>query len=89
MNAVTPGMYLKPTSLTRREAERADADTRARWEDPVKLGPAFVFLAGLRGQVTGCRFDAMVLTQALERWGPEGVVSRAGEVAEYGPESGP
>ena len=89
VNAVTPGMYLKPTSLTRREAERADAGTRARWEDPVKLGPAFVFLAGLRGQVTGCRFDAMVLTQALERWGPEGVVSRAGEVAEYGPESGP
>ena len=89
VNAVTPGIRLKPTSLTRRDAERQDAATRARWEDPAQLAPAFVFLAGLRGEVTGCRFDAHVLTQALERWGPEGVVRRAGEVAEYGPESGP
>ena len=85
VNAVTPGIHLKPTSLTRRDAERQDAATRARWEDPAQLAPAFVFLAGLRGEVTGCRFDAHVLTQALERWGPEGVVRRAGEVAEYGP----
>ena len=89
VNAVTPGIFLKPTSLTRRQAERADAATRARWEDPVKLAPAFVFLAGLRGEVSGCRFDARVLTQALEKWGVEGVVSRAAEVADYGPESGP
>ena len=89
VNAVTPGIYLKPTSLTRRQAERADAATRERWEDPLQLGPAFVFLAGLRGEVSGCRFDAHVLTQALEEWGVEGVVRRAAEVAEYGPESGP
>ncbi len=89
VNAVTPGIHLKPTSLTRRQADRADAATRASWEDPVKLGPAFVFLAGLRGEVSGCRFDAHVLTQALEDWGEEGVVRRAAEVAEYGPESGP
>ena len=89
VNAVTPGICLKPTSLTRRGADRADAATRARWEDPVKLGRAFVFLAGLRGEVSGCRFDAHVLTQALERWGEEGVVRRAAEVAEYGPESEP
>ena len=89
VNAVTPGVQLKPTSLTRRQADRADAATRAPWEDPVKLGPAFVFLAGLRGEVSGCRFDARVLTQALRDWGEEGVVRRAAEVAEYGPESGP
>lgn len=83
VNAVTPGIRLKPTSLTRRDAERQDTATRARWEDPVQLAPAFVFLAGLRGEVTGCRFDAHVLTQALERWGPEGVARRAGEVAEH------
>ena len=87
VNAVTPGIYLKPTSLTQRQAARTDAATRSRWNDPAQLGPAFVFLAGLRGEVTGCRFDAHVLTQALERWGPEGVVRRAGEVAEHGPES--
>lgn len=89
VNAVTPGMHLKPTSLTRREAEAADEATRARWEDPVTLGPAFVFLAGLRGEVSGCRFDAHVLTQALKRWGTEGVVGRAHEVAEYVPERVP
>lgn len=83
VNAVTPGIYLKPTSLTRRQADAADESTRARWEDPATLGPAFVFLAGLRGEVTGCRFDAHVLAQALERWGMEGVVGRAHEVAEY------
>ena len=83
VNAVTPGIQLKPTSLTRRQAEAADAATRARWEDPVTLGPAFVFLAALRGEVTGCRFDAHVLTQALDRWGEEGVVGRVHEVAEY------
>jgi len=89
VNAVTPGIYLKPTSLTRRQAEAADEATRARWEDPVKLGPAYVFLAGLRGEVSGCRFDAHVLTQALERWGMEGVVGRVPEVAEYVPEGVP
>ena len=89
VNAVTPGVYLKPTSLTRREAEAADEATQARWEDPVTLGPAFVFLAGLRGEVSGCRFDAHVLTKALGRWGREGAVGRAGEVAEYVQESGP
>ena len=61
-NTVTPGLSIKPTSLTRRDAERTDAVTRARWQDPVRLGPAFLFLAGLRGQVSGCRFDAWTLT---------------------------
>lgn len=89
VNAVTPGIYLKPTSLTQRQADSADAATRARWEDPARLGPAFVFLAGLRGEVSGCRFDAHVLTRALDRWGPEGVVGRVHEVAEYVRESAP
>ena len=83
VNAVTPGIFLKPTSLTRRQAEAADKTTRARWQNPATLGPAFVFLAGLRGEVTGCRFDARVLTQALEKWGMEGVVGRVQDVAEY------
>lgn len=89
VNAVTPGICLKPTSLTRREAEAADEPTRAAWVDPVTLGPAFVFLAGLRGEVSGYRFNARVLTQALEKWGEEGVVRRAAEVAEYAPEGEP
>ena len=86
-NTVTPGLSIKPTSLTQRDAERADEAARARWNDPVKLGPAFLFLAGLRGQVGGCRFDAWTLTRALERWGARGVMSRIHEIAEYTPEA--
>ena len=83
VNAVTPGIYLKPTSVTRCEAEAVAVDRKARWEDPAQLGPAFVYLAGLRGEVSGCRFDLKVLTEALAMWGPGEVVSRVGEVAEY------
>ena len=86
-NTMTPGLSIKPTSLTQRDAEQQDAATRARWHDPVKLGPAFLFLAGLRGQVSGCRFDALELTRSLEQWGAEGVVSRIHEIAEYTPEA--
>ncbi len=86
-NTVTPGLPIKPTSLTQRDAERADAATRAGWRDPVRLGPAFLFLAGLRGQISGCRFDAWTLTRALEQWGTRGVMNRVGEIAEYTPEA--
>ena len=86
-NTVTPGLPIKPTSLTQRDAERADAATRAGWRDPVRLGPAFLFLAGLRGQISGCRFDAGTLTRALEQWGTRGVMNRIGEIAEYTPEA--
>ena len=39
---------------------------------PLDWGPRSSFLAGLRGQISGCRFDAWTLTQALERWGARG-----------------
>lgn len=86
-NTVTPGLSIKPTSLTQRDAERTDPATRAGWRDPVRLGPAFLFLAGLRGQISGCRFDAWTLTRALEQWGTQGVMNRIGEIAEYTPEA--
>ena len=86
-NTVTPGLSIKPTSLTQRDAERADAATRARWRDPAKLGPAFLFLAGLRGQISGCRFDAWTLTRRLEQWGVLEVMNRIHEIAEYTPEA--
>ncbi len=85
-NTVTPGLFIKPTSLTQRDAESADEAARARWNDPVKLGPAFLFLAGLRGQINGCRFDAWTLTQRLEQWGAREVMNRIDEIAEYRPE---
>ena len=86
-NTVTPGLSIKPTSLIQRDAERADAAARARWRDPTKLGPAFLFLAGLRGQISGCRFDAWTLTRGLEQWGVLEVMNRIHEIAEYTPEA--
>lgn len=86
-NTVTPGLSIKPTSLTQRDAERADEAARARWNDPIKLGPAFLFLAGLRGQISGCRFDAWTLTRRLEKWGAPEVMNRIHEIAEYTPEA--
>ena len=86
-NTVTPGLPIKPTSVTQQDAERPDETTRARWQDPAKLGPAFLFLAGLRGQISGCRFDAWELTCGLEKWGAQGVMSRIEDIAEYTPET--
>ena len=88
VNSVTPGIRLKPTSVTQRQAGRVDEATRAGWQDPAIVGPAFVFLAGLRGEISGCRFDARVLARAVRDWGADEVVKRAAEVAEHGPADG-
>jgi NAD(P)-dependent dehydrogenase (short-subunit alcohol dehydrogenase family) len=85
VNTVTPGLRLKPTSLTRADAAAAPTSSRAEWNDPVSLGPAFLFLAGLRGRVSGCRFDAQVLTQAIETHGDADVLRRIDAFAEHVP----
>ncbi len=82
VNSVTPGIRLKPTGVTREAAAAMDPRAKERWADPALIGPAFVFLARLRGEVSGRRFDARVLTQALEEWGPQGVLARVDEVTE-------
>ena len=65
VNTVTPGLHIKPTSLTRSEVTETDAAERSAWNDPTELAPAFRFLAGLRGTVSGFRFDAHKLTRSL------------------------
>lgn len=85
VNSLTPGLFLKPTSLTRSQARAAAPQEQARWHDPVELGPAFRFLAGLRGQVSGCRFDAMRLTTSLMESGPSGTLAALADVADYVP----
>jgi NAD(P)-dependent dehydrogenase (short-subunit alcohol dehydrogenase family) len=84
-NTVTPGLPIKPTSLTRAEAERAPPASRAEWCDPITLGPAFVFLAGLRGEVSGFRFDALTLTRAVEELGTAATRARIADLAEHVP----
>jgi NAD(P)-dependent dehydrogenase (short-subunit alcohol dehydrogenase family) len=80
VNTVTPGLRIKPTSLTDAEVRRLPERERESWNDPAEIMPAFLFLAGLRGQVTGRRFDAAELTTALRTWGPETTLSRIHEL---------
>ena len=84
-NTVTPGLRIKATSLTRADAPSAPAAEQASWNDPAELGPAFVLLAGLRGQVSGCRFDALTLTRAIETFGGEAVLHRIADFSEHIP----
>lgn len=82
VNTVTPGLRIKPTSLTEEAFETAAEDQKDLWQDPARLVPAFLCLAGLRGGVTGLRFDALKLSLALERNGFDMAPERVRELAE-------
>ncbi|MFC1662432.1 SDR family NAD(P)-dependent oxidoreductase, partial [Gemmatimonadota bacterium] len=79
VNTITPGLRIKPTSVTDQQARSLPEGERSSWNDPMEIMPAFVFLAGLRGQVTGHRFDAFELTGALKHLGEERTLSRIHE----------
>ena len=80
VNTMTPGLFLKPTSLSEAEAEvRLDRD---KWQDPSGVAPAFVYLAGLRGEISGLRFDAHRLARALSEEGPAPPPDRVRALAE-------
>jgi NAD(P)-dependent dehydrogenase (short-subunit alcohol dehydrogenase family) len=81
VNTITPGLRIKPTSLTTAQALALPKSERSAWNDPEALAPAFLFLAGPTGRPTGRRFDARTLTGALERWGPDETLARIDEVA--------
>lgn len=85
VNTVTPGLPIKPTSLTNSEAEDSGPADRNAWNDPIELAPAFRFLAGLRGEVRGFRFDALTLSRALEEIGVERALERIHTLAEHVP----
>jgi len=57
---VTPGMYMHtPMSETTYPAE-----LRAKWVDPIRLAPAFAYLATRPLHLSGQRLDAWTLSQA-------------------------
>jgi NAD(P)-dependent dehydrogenase (short-subunit alcohol dehydrogenase family) len=66
INTMGPGKRIKPTTLTRaEEAALSDAE-RAEWTDPLRLAPAFVWLAAQEpGRYTGLRFDAGPLADTI------------------------
>lgn len=71
VNTITPGFRIKPTSITEEDIAAAPETERAEWQDPMDIMPAFKLLASLRGEITGHRFDAFELTEALSRYGRE------------------
>lgn len=82
INTLTPGLRIKPTSLTEKEYENLPPERREQWHDPKEIVPAFIFLAGLRGEVGGLRFDAQKLSRALAVEGFDLSPQRIKEIAE-------
>ena len=82
VNTVTPGLRIKPTSLADADVPDRSAEERDAWNDPGLLAPAFLYLAQLRGEVSGLRFDAHRLTLALARQGAQLTPERVKELAE-------
>lgn len=72
VNAIGPGARIKPTRMTWAEYDRAPAEVRAGWADPVELGKAYVWLAAQPpGRFNGYRFDAAPLVRTLAREGAD------------------
>ncbi len=72
LNTIGPGSRIKPTRMTWAEYDRAPAEVRATWADPVELGKAWVWLAAQPpGRFNGCRFDAGTLVKTLAREGDD------------------
>jgi NAD(P)-dependent dehydrogenase (short-subunit alcohol dehydrogenase family) len=66
VNTMGPGKLIKPTSISRVEADQAEPERRAVWTDPLTLAPAFVWLAlQPPARYTGLRFDAGPLADTI------------------------
>ncbi len=82
VNTITPGLKIKPTSLTEEVFRQLPEQQRLSWNDPAEIAPAFVLLARLRGEVNGRRFDAKHLSRAILGEGYDLSSSRILELAE-------
>jgi NAD(P)-dependent dehydrogenase (short-subunit alcohol dehydrogenase family) len=70
VNTIGPGARIKPTRVTWAEHDRAPAEVRAGWADPLGLGGAWVWLAAQPpGRFSGHRFDAGPLVETIAREG--------------------
>lgn len=71
VNTVTPGLRLKPTSLTRADVEHITPEERDRWNDPGTLAPAMRFVSALRGNPSGIHMDLHEVTRTIEAHGTD------------------
>jgi NAD(P)-dependent dehydrogenase (short-subunit alcohol dehydrogenase family) len=83
VNSVTPGLRIKPTSITDDDVSALGTEISQAWSDPIGLGPAFHLLACLRGSVSGCRFNAFTLANYIAEHGSEQAVKDLHTIAEY------
>jgi NAD(P)-dependent dehydrogenase (short-subunit alcohol dehydrogenase family) len=83
VNSVTPGLRIKPTSITDDDVSALGTEISQAWSDPIGLGPAFPLLACLRGSVSGCRFNAFTLANYIAEHGSEQAVKDLHTIAEY------
>jgi gluconate 5-dehydrogenase len=66
VNTMGPGKRIKPTSITRAEEAALTEAQRNEWTEPLRLAPAFVWLAlQPPGRYTGLRFDAGPLADTI------------------------
>ena len=66
VNTMGPGKLIKPTSISREDAESLSTEQLAQWTDPVTLAPAFAWLAQQPPtHYTGLRFDAGPLADTI------------------------
>jgi NAD(P)-dependent dehydrogenase (short-subunit alcohol dehydrogenase family) len=66
VNLITPGVSIKPTSLTTADFAALPPEQRARYTDPALLTTAFLYLATADAkEINGERFDAYQLSQQL------------------------
>ena len=72
INTIGPGDRIKPTRTTWAEHDRAPAELKASWADPVELGKAWVWLAAQPpSRFSGCWFDAAPLVATIAREGDD------------------
>ena len=83
VNSVTPGLKIKPTSITDADVVALQSTVSQAWSNPAILGPAFHWLACLRGGISGCRFDAFTLANYIAEFGSELTLEQLYAVAEY------
>ena len=82
INTITPGLKIKPTSMTDHAFYELPEEKRNEYHNPEELTPAFLLLALLRGEVSGCRFDAGRLSQVIRSEGRDLTPSQILELAE-------
>ena len=79
VNLVSPGIRIKPTSMTMEQFRALPPEEQAQWADPVTTGDGFIYLALQNGNgITGQRFHVWELAERVRREGLLATPAEAG-----------